>query len=89
MPDGGKEVRVRDDQNAPWRVLLKVGLDDSQISPEGFTGDNRSLFVLTSLDNNTSRLIKVDVATGKWSVVFTDPEYDLGGILAESSYVCP
>lgn len=80
MPDGGKEVRIRDTQNDPWRVLLKVDLDDSQISPEGFAGDNRHLFVVTSLENNTSRLIKVDTVTGKWSVVFTDPEYDISGI---------
>jgi hypothetical protein len=62
-PDGGTIVRVRDDNKSPWRELIKWGADETFGNVVGFTPDNKSLWVLTSLDANASRLLEIEIAT--------------------------
>jgi dipeptidyl aminopeptidase/acylaminoacyl peptidase len=74
--DGGVIIRVRDTVKSPWRELLKWGPDETLGGPSGFTADNKSLLVLTSLDANASRLVSVDISTGKRTVIAEDPQFD-------------
>ena len=52
LPDGGTEIRVRDDVHSPWRSFLKWGMEESLGGTVGFSPDNRNLWVMSSVDAN-------------------------------------
>jgi dipeptidyl aminopeptidase/acylaminoacyl peptidase len=80
-PDGGTIVRVREDVKSPWRDLIKWGPDETFGGTNGFTPDNKALWVTTSLDVNAARLLEIDVASGKQKVVIEDPQFDVNGTI--------
>jgi hypothetical protein len=45
--DGGTIIRVRDDSKAPWRELIKWGPDETFGGINGFSPDDKSLWVTT------------------------------------------
>lgn len=79
--DGGTIIRVRDDAKSPWRELIKWGADETFGGLNGFTPDNRALWVTTSLDVNAARLLEIDLATGKRKVITKDPQFDVRGTI--------
>ena len=81
LSDGGTEIRVRDDEKSPWRTFLKWGPDESFGGVAGFTPDNRGVYLISSVDANAARLLEVELATGKQTVVAEDKQYDVNGIL--------
>src|SRR3954470_15724196 len=76
--DGGTVIRVREDVNSPWRELMKWGPEETLGNIVGFSPDNKALWVMTSLDANAARLVSVDIASGKRTVVAEDPQFDVG-----------
>ncbi|MGB8910255.1 MAG: S9 family peptidase [Candidatus Cybelea sp.] len=81
--DGSNEILVRPSASSPWHSLLKATADD-QIAPVAFSADNRSLYVSSSVDSNSSRLLLYDLTTGQFTVVASDPTYDVGGPLIDA-----
>jgi dipeptidyl aminopeptidase/acylaminoacyl peptidase len=79
--DGGTIVRVRDDSKAPWRELIKWGPDETFGGVNGFSPDNKALWVTTSLDVNAARLLEIDIASGKRKVITEDPQFDVNGTI--------
>lgn len=75
--DGGTIIRVRDDVKSPWRDLIKWGPEETLGNVVNFTPDNKALWIITSLDANAARLLSVDIATGKRTVVAEDPQFDV------------
>src|SRR5437660_12111741 len=75
--DGGTIVRVRNDGKSPWRDLIKWGPDETFGNIDGFSPDNKSLWVTTSLDVNAARLLEIAVATGKQRDVPEDLQFDV------------
>jgi dipeptidyl aminopeptidase/acylaminoacyl peptidase len=83
-PDGGFVTLVRDAEDAPWREVYRVGLEDSLSSgPAGFGADGSSLLLLSSRGANAARLTRLALDTGGESVVFEDPEYDVLGVVTD------
>jgi len=80
-PDGGTVIRVRDNAKAPWRELMKWGPEETLGGGSGFSPDNSALLVITSLDANAARLLSVDVATGKSTVISQDPQFDVSFVV--------
>jgi dipeptidyl aminopeptidase/acylaminoacyl peptidase len=78
--DGSTLIRVRNQVTSPWRDWLTIAPTEIG-SIEDFTADNQSLYVLTSLGANTSRLLKINVETGERTVVAEDPNYDISDII--------
>ncbi|MDW8168780.1 MAG: S9 family peptidase [Acidobacteriota bacterium] len=76
-PDGGMLIRVREDARSPWRELLRWGPDETMGQIAGFTPDGRGLWLASSVGANAARLIEVDIATGKMTVIAEDPQYDV------------
>lgn len=77
--DGSTLVRVRDDVSSPWRDFLTFGpLDNCEV--QSFTSDNNALYVMTDLDANTSRLVKINLVDGKRTLIVEDPYYDLSSL---------
>ncbi len=80
MPDGGWEIRVRDDVGSPWRSLIKVGPDDN-LSQIDFSADGKSLFIQSSVGRDTSAVIEKNLATGEEKVVVASDEVDAGNVM--------
>ena len=81
LPDGGTEIRVRDNAKSPWRTFLKWGPDETFGGIWGFTPDNTGVYLASSVDANASRLLEVDVATLKSKVIAEDKQYDVASPL--------
>jgi len=84
-PDGGMNlVGRRPGATAEqWEVLLDVDSDDALgTAPIGFTADGNSLYLLSSVDANASRLLRVDLSTHVADVLAEDPQYDVSGVMS-------
>ncbi len=82
LPDGGMVIQVRDDEDSEWRTLVQVPPEDAETTgPVGFTADGRGMYLQTSFDSNTGRLVKMDIATGAVEVIAEDPDYDIAGVM--------
>jgi dipeptidyl aminopeptidase/acylaminoacyl peptidase len=82
LPDGSMNLMVRDQAGSEWRELLSIPADDVTASDVvSFSEDGQSLLVITPLDANTSRLLRVDVATKAIEVLAEDPEADVDGVV--------
>ena len=84
--DGSYEIDVRDAPSSKWRKLVTFSADDGLPSPEGFSADGKSLYVTANTGANVARLLKYDVATGKYSTVYQDPAYDVDSAYFSSSH---
>ncbi len=82
LPDGGAVIMVRDDEDSDWRPLLEVPPEDAELTaPLGFTRDGKAMYLRMSVDANTGRLVKMDIATGTVEVIAEDPSYDIAGAM--------
>jgi dipeptidyl aminopeptidase/acylaminoacyl peptidase len=81
LPDGGTEIRVRDDAQSPWRTFQKWGPDESLGGIAGFTPDDKGVWLISSVDANAARLVQADLATGATTVLAEDPQFDVSDIL--------
>lgn len=74
------EIRVRDSGEGEFRLLATYEHDESP-SIHGFKPDGKSLYFSSARGSNTERLVTLDLKTGKETVLDSDPQYDLGGVL--------
>jgi len=79
--EGGREVRVRADEKAPWKTVVKWGPEDSEGSIVDFTADGKSLWLVSSENRDTLALVKRDLASGKEEVIASDPGADAGSLI--------
>ena len=55
---------MRDDEASDWRPLLEASPEDAESTgPVGFTKDHKGMHIQTSVDSNTGRLVKMDIAS--------------------------
>ena len=83
-PDNSAEVRVRDDPESPWRVLVAWGAEEMNSDSTGvvgFSADDSGILVITSLRANAERLIEVNLATGERRVLAEDAQFDVTDVL--------
>ena len=81
LPGGYQEIRIRDGAAAPWKPFQKWGPDETMGGVAGFSPDNRSLRLLSSVGANTSRLVEVEIASNAQRVIAEDPHYDVAGAM--------
>lgn len=74
-PDGGSELFVRESEDGEWGKLITWNQEDGLSSgPVGFSGNK--LHLLDSRGANASRVVSLDLETGKTKVLAEDPVYD-------------
>jgi dipeptidyl aminopeptidase/acylaminoacyl peptidase len=79
--DGGLELMVRDGAQQDWKPLLTIPAEDSlTTSPVSFAADGGSLLALSSLDADTSRLVRLSLDGGGTEVLAADPEADVTAV---------
>lgn len=79
-PDGGTEIRVRDTVNSPWQSWLKVGPEEI-LGLVDFTEDGKGLTLISSIGNDTARVVQRDIATGQEKLIAESREVDAGGVM--------
>src|SRR5689334_2815197 len=67
-PDGGTEILVRDNQQSPWRSLIKVGAEDN-LNLVDVTDDGKGVYLETSVGSDTARVVRREIATGAEKVI--------------------
>jgi dipeptidyl aminopeptidase/acylaminoacyl peptidase len=81
-PDGGQDVLVRETEDAEWRKVISFDPEDALFSRvAGFSGDGRGLFLISSKDANTARLVRFDITNGESVVLAEDPDYDVSNVV--------
>ncbi|EEF58511.1 alpha/beta hydrolase family protein [Pedosphaera parvula] len=78
-PDGGTEIRVRDDDKG-WKSLLKVGPDEI-LETIDFTADGRSLFLKSSIGRDTAAVVEKNIDTGVEKIIAASDEVDAGEVI--------
>jgi len=82
LPDGSMNVLVRDSASDEFRFLLAVPAEDATSTDVvSFSGDGRSLLMISAAGADTGRLVRVDLATASATVLAEDPEADVSGAL--------
>jgi dipeptidyl aminopeptidase/acylaminoacyl peptidase len=80
-PDGSMSLVVRDGADGDWRELLAIPAEDSLTTgPIAFSADGRSLLLVSSVDAQAARLIRVELATGATEVLAEDPAADVSSV---------
>jgi dipeptidyl aminopeptidase/acylaminoacyl peptidase len=83
-PDGSFDLVVRDSAADEFRHLLTIPAEDATSTDvESFSGDGRSLLMISAAGSDTGRLVRVDLATGDSVVLAEDPEADVSGVLLD------
>ena len=82
LPDGSFNVLVRDSGEGEFRHLLTIPAEDATSTDVvSFSGDGRTLLMISAAGADTGRLTRVDLATGESTVLAEDPEADVSGVL--------
>src|SRR2546430_10866308 len=56
LPDGGNEIRVRDD-SGHWKTIRHEGPDETFGGVAAFTPDDQAIWLISSVDANAARLV--------------------------------
>ncbi len=81
QPDGSYLLMVTSAADGNWRELLRIPAEDADGTDLlCFSADGDSLLLLSSVDAEASRLVRIDLATGATEVLAADPEADVSGV---------
>jgi hypothetical protein len=76
----GYELCVPDGED--WKAIQTFEYEDALTSsPLAVSDDGRGLYMLSSGDSNTGRLVRLDLATTTLVVIAEDPDYDVGEVV--------
>ncbi|MCK4835651.1 MAG: S9 family peptidase [Candidatus Aminicenantes bacterium] len=79
--DGSTIIKVRDGKDKPWRDLLVLPFGENGGFVE-FTTDGNSAYVETSVGFDTTRLVEMDLKSGKITrTISSDKKCDVGAII--------
>ena len=83
LPDSGAEIRVRNDEQSPWRRLTGWGPDDVDGELLAFSADDREVWYTSSTGSDIGQLLATDLHSGATRVLAEDKEkqFDAGRIL--------
>jgi dipeptidyl aminopeptidase/acylaminoacyl peptidase len=79
-PDGGTEIRVRSDQQSPWKTFIKVGPEEI-LNALDFTKDGQALYLISSIGRDTAAVVQKTVADNSEKVLAVSDEVDAGDVL--------
>src|SRR5262249_49584131 len=72
-----RDLMVRDAVDQPWKTVRHWSADEEG-NAFGFSDDGKTLYIAGNHDANTERLLALDLATGKETVMAEDSHYDVG-----------
>jgi dipeptidyl aminopeptidase/acylaminoacyl peptidase len=80
---GGTDLLYRSPANPEeWKPIVSWDSQDNLTSsPIGFAKDGKSVYMIDSRDANAARLVRMDIETGKITILAQDSLYDVGGVM--------
>jgi len=82
LPDGSFDVLVRGSLEEEFRKLLTIPAEDATSTDVvSFSGDGRSLLMVSAAGSNTGRLTRIDLGSDAETVLAEDPEADVAGVV--------
>jgi dipeptidyl aminopeptidase/acylaminoacyl peptidase len=81
LPDGGNELRLRDNPESAWHSWQRWSADETFGGVAAFTPDNRGAWIISSVDANAARLVEFDLAQGSQRVIAEDDQYDVDSLM--------
>src|SRR2546422_4364726 len=81
-PDGGTEIRIREDVKSPWKSWIKVGPEEI-LNFVDFTSDGKSATIISSIGNDTARVVERNIATNAEKIVAASTEVDAGSVIVQ------
>ena len=79
------EIRARDSASGSFRTLATY-TDEESPNVHGFSADGTYLYFSSARDANAERLVKLDLKTGKETLMDADPDYDLSEVTHQRSH---
>ena len=79
-PDGSTEIRVRESPAAPWKTLLVAPLGE-EVNALDITADGAAVLLKSSLNANTTRVVRKEIATGTETVIAENPNVDADEVI--------
>lgn len=61
--DGASRLLYRNDESSPWVELARYAFQQPSMTPIGFTGDNKRLYVLSNIGRDKRALFELDPQT--------------------------
>ncbi|HEX6446359.1 MAG TPA: S9 family peptidase [Streptosporangiales bacterium] len=81
-PDGTEVIALRDGDSGGFRPFREIAHEDTAgTGIVSFTRDGRAVLMVSSVDANASRLVRVDLDTGAEQVVAEDDTYDVADVV--------
>jgi len=75
LKGGGTELRVRESPKAKWTPLVTVGLEET-VEFWGFTEDGRGVYLATSINSDTQRVVEKSLKSGAERALAQSPTSD-------------
>jgi dipeptidyl aminopeptidase/acylaminoacyl peptidase len=79
-PDGGFDLIVREAPGKEWKTV-RHWTNEEEGSADAFSEDGRTLYLTANHNANALRLIALDLASDKETVLAEDPHYDVSNVL--------
>jgi dipeptidyl aminopeptidase/acylaminoacyl peptidase len=79
-PDGGTEIRIRDDSKSAWRSWIKVGRDEN-LAFLDFTSDGKSAYLISSIGSDKARIVARNLQTDEERVLAASDVVDASDVL--------
>jgi dipeptidyl aminopeptidase/acylaminoacyl peptidase len=79
-PDGGTEIRTREDVQSPWKSWLKLGPDEI-LDFRDFTADGKAATLISSIGSDTARVVERNLATNSEKIIAASPDVDAGNVI--------
>ena len=81
-PDGGSELLVREGPASGWRSMIRWSGEDSLTSGTvAFSTDGAHLLLIDSQGANAGRLVRLDLASGRRTVLAEDSRFDVSDVM--------
>ena len=79
-PEGGTEIRIRDNPQSAWRTWLKASPEEN-VGVDDISADGKAAIVETSIGSDTARVVLKDFATGNERLIASSPDVDAGVVM--------
>jgi dipeptidyl aminopeptidase/acylaminoacyl peptidase len=83
-PDGGMLLLHRRGRSGKWKRLARWGAEDMfTTGAHGFAGNDRDLYMLSTVGSNTVELRRLDTRTGREETLASDPHSDVTDLITD------
>jgi dipeptidyl aminopeptidase/acylaminoacyl peptidase len=81
-PEGGVQIRIRDDAKSDWRTWLEAGPEDAlTLNFVDFSADGKAATLVSALGRDTAAVVQRAIDSGKENVISSSDDADADGVM--------